>query len=124
MQEQQTQILEQQKQINELQALLQTITKRGGQGLSTTLPANGYLKQNVPNPANNNTVISYYLPDNAGYAQIKITDIKGSIIKTFNAAKGEGQINLRSGELPVGTYNYTLYINNKALDTKQMIITK
>ena len=64
MQEQQTQILEQQKQINDLQALMQTITKQGGQGLSTTLSANGYLKQNVPNPANNNTVISYYLPDN------------------------------------------------------------
>jgi len=124
MQEQQTQILEQQKQINDLQALLQTITKQGGQGLSTTLSANGYLKQNVPNPANNNTVISYYLPNNVGYSQIKITDIKGSIIKTFNAAKGEGQINLRSSELPLGTYNYTLYVNNKTLDTKQMVITK
>jgi len=40
------------------------------------------------------------------------------------AAKGEGQINLRSSELPLGTYNYTLYVNNKTLDTKQMVITK
>ena len=106
-----------QGQISDLKLLL----SKNGNSI-TSLP--GYLKQNVPNPANNNTMISYYIPDNAGYAQIKITDIKGSTIKTFNAAKGEGQINLKSGDLPAGTYNYTLYINNKTSDTKQMVITK
>ena len=108
-----------QSQISELKSLI----AKGGNATSIG-PGNGYLKQNIPNPATNNTVISYYLPDNVGYAQIKITDIKGSVIKTFNAAKGEGQISLRSGDLPAGTYNYSLYLNNKTIDTKQMIITK
>jgi flagellar hook assembly protein FlgD len=82
------------------------------------------LKQNAPNPFSNSTVISYYIPDNAGYAQIKITDIRGSLIKTFNAVNGEGQINIGSSALPAGTYNYTLYARNKKIDTKQMVITK
>ena len=93
-------------------------------GYNTGLSSTGFLKQNVPNPVRNNTVISYYIPDNPGFAQIKITDMKGSVIKSFNAAKGEGQINLRSGDLPAGTYNYTLYIGNKTVDTKQMVLVK
>jgi len=109
-----------QQQINDLKAMVQALTKQGnGTALST-----GFLKQNVPNPASNNTVISYYIPDNAGNAQIKITDVKGSLIKIFNAAKGEGQINIRNSQLPAGTYNYTLYINSKTVDTKQMVLIK
>jgi len=113
-------INELQLQIDELKAMVQTL-KQGG-----NIPAlsNGFLKQNAPNPANGNTVISYYIPDNAGSAQIKITDVKGSLIKTFSAAKGEGQINIKSGQLPAGTYNYTLYINSKTVDTRQMILIK
>jgi len=57
-------------------------------------------------------------------AQIKITDIKGSVLKTFNASKGEGQLMIKNGQLPAGTYNYTLYINNKTVDTKQMILMR
>ena len=124
MQEQQAQIQEQQKQINDLQSLLQTITKQGGQGRSTTLSANGYLKQNVPNPAKNTTAISYYLPEITAAAQIRITDVGGSVLKVYNVSKGEGQVNVNSSELPAGIYNYTLYVNNKKIDTKQMILTK
>lgn len=110
-----------QQQINELKAMVQALTKHGG---NVTSLSTGFLKQNVPNPASSNTVIGYYIPDNAGYAQIKITDVKGSVIKIFTAAKGEGQINIRSGQLPAGTYNYTLYINSKAVDTNQMVLIK
>ncbi len=129
MQEQQTQIEKQQTQMQELsaknadlQSQISDLKLLVSKGTITSLT--GYLKQNIPNPATNNTVISYYIPDNTRYAQIKITDIKGSTIRTFNGAKGEGEINLKSGELPAGTYNYTLYMNNKTIDTKQMVITK
>jgi hypothetical protein len=120
MQEQQAVIERQQVQLDELKTLVQTLSQQGGRtGLSSA-----FLKQNSPNPFNNNTIISYYIPDNAGYSQIKITDIKGSVIKTFNTVKGEGQINIRNGELSAGTYNYTLYINNQKVDTKQMVLIK
>lgn len=126
MQEQQTQIQELsaknedlQNQINELKSLI----AKGGNSPTSTF-SKSYLKQNVPNPANNNTVISYYLPDNTGRAQIRITDEKGSALKIYNASGGEGRLNIKSGELPAGTYNYTLYVNDKKIDTKQMVIIK
>ena len=83
-----------------------------------------YLQQNMPNPSNSNTIISYYLPDNTGRAQIKITDIKGSTIKVYNASAAQGSLNISTSELPAGTYNYTLYVNDKKIDTKQMVIMR
>jgi hypothetical protein len=68
MQEQQTQIEKLsatndalRNEIDELKSLISKITK----GISIT-SSSGYLKQNVPNPANNNTVIGYHLSDNSG----------------------------------------------------------
>jgi len=107
-----------QNEVNELRLL---ISKNNETRVTSSV---GYLKQNSPNPFNANTIIGYYIPDNAGSAQIKITDVKGSLIKTFSAAKGEGQINIKSGQLPAGTYNYTLYINGKTADTRQMLLIK
>lgn len=91
---------------------------------TATASAAGYLKQNVPNPANLNTVISFYVPANAERALIKITDSKGSSLKSYSASRGEGQVNIKPGDLPAGIYNYTLYVNDKLVDTKQMMIVK
>ena len=118
--DQQNQILDLQNQINEIKTLLSAKEN----STSTVSSLSAYLKQNVPNPYNNGTVINYYVPGNAGNAQIKITDSKGSVVKIFTATKGNGQLNIKSGELAAGTYNYTLYVNNKSIDTKQMVIIK
>jgi len=122
VQEQQKQIDEQQKQIEELKALVLSITKQPASNPPGYSSA--FLKQNVPNPFNKSTVISYYIPDNASHAQVLVTDMKGRLIKTFIATKGEGQINIGNGVLPAATYNYTLFLNGKKIDTKQMVITK
>jgi len=126
MQEQQTKIEELnsinadlKNQLNELKSLI----LKDNTGSSIT-SLSGYLKQNIPNPVANTTIISYYLPENIKQAQIKVTDMKGSVLKVYSAPGGAGQVNIRSGELPVGIYNYTLYANNKKLDTKQMVIMK
>jgi len=67
---------------------------------------------------------SYYTSDNSIKAQILVTNMKGSVLKAFNLAKGAGQVNIKSGELAAGTYNYTLYVNDSKIETKQMIIAK
>lgn len=79
LQKQQTQIDELNKrnedlqaQINELKALM----IQGGYTTQNTSLENGYLKQNAPNPARGNTLVRYYLPENADRAQIRITDEK------------------------------------------------
>jgi hypothetical protein len=108
-----------QKEIDELKSLISKISNGG-----STTSSTGYLKQNVPNPAGNNTVISYYLPDNSGQAQIRVTDSKGRALKVYTAKKGDGQVNIKSGEFTSGIYTYTLYVNDKKIDSKQMIIIK
>jgi len=115
-------VQEQQKQIEELKALVLSLTKQ--EVYNTTYLSSAFLKQNVPNPFNKSTVISYYVPGNVSHAKILVTDMEGRLIKTFNATKGEGQINIGNGVLPAATYNYTLFINGKKVHTKQMIITK
>lgn len=107
---------------SEISDLKSLISKNGNTSESTSL--SGYIKQNAPNPANNNTVISYYTPNNTITAQLLITDMNGRVLKTYNASKGEGQVNISNGELPSGTYIYTLYVNSNKIDSKQMVIMK
>lgn len=106
-------------QINDLKTL---ILKNGNTSTITSL--SGYIKQNAPNPSYNNTIINYYIPNEARNAQILLTDVKGSVLKSYNVSRGQGQVNIKSGEIAAGTYNYTLYINNSKIDTKQMVIIK
>lgn len=121
MQEQNDKIKTQQDQINQLAALVQTLSKQQVQ--SQAFSPTAFLKQNIPNPSRNGTVITYHVPENTGQAQIKITDIKGRLIKAFSV-KGDGQITLKGNELSSGVYNYTLYINNIIADSKQMVISR
>ena len=108
-----------QSQVNALKLLLSG-NGNGGSNTSST----SYLKQNIPNPVNNNTVIGYYTPNNAGSVQIKITDQKGRALKVYNVAGGDGQLNITTSGLPAGIYNYTLFVRGKMIDSKQMVITK
>jgi hypothetical protein len=38
--------------------------------------------------------------------------------------RGAGEINLNSGTLAAGSYNYTLWVDGKQIDSRKMIITK
>lgn len=109
-----------QHQIDELRSLIQ---KQNGHA-EAYATGNGYVKQNIPNPANNSTSISYFLPDDHGKGQIIITDKKGSTVKAYSVPGGRGQITIKSGELPSGAYQYSLYSNGKHIDSRQMMITK
>jgi hypothetical protein len=119
MQEQEAEIANLKSEINELKALI----LKNATGSTASVLA-GYLKQNIPNPPTGNTVIKYFAPNDAKSAQIVVTDMKGSVLKTYTITSGEGQLTIRTGELPTGTYNYTLYVNNSKIDTKQMIIAR
>jgi hypothetical protein len=83
-------------------------------------------KQNAPNPFNSSTTINYYLPDNTVNAQLTITDAQGRILKdvVLGNSKGPGQAIINAGELASGIYFYSLVINGKRVDTKEMILSK
>jgi hypothetical protein len=93
---------------------------------NTTISASSaYLVANAPNPFNASTIIRYHIPDNASSARLVITNMKGQVMKTtLLNGKGDGQVTLNAGTLAAGSYNYSLWIGNEQVDTKQMLIVR
>ncbi len=83
------------------------------------------LSQNIPNPFSKSTTISYNLPVNNGNAYINFYGMNGALLKSVKLAdNGKGIITLKANELASGTYLYTLFVDGKNIDSKQMISSK
>jgi hypothetical protein len=83
------------------------------------------LQQNVPNPFNSTTYIQYYLPSTASAGTLVISDMNGQTLKQFSiSSTGFGKQTIAPGQFAQGTYTYTLYVDGKRIDTKQMVLTR
>ena len=82
------------------------------------------LNQNVPNPADNKTRISFLVPQ-AGQAVIEIFSLTGQKLygETINAQFGENYIDINTSSFAAGMYIYTLQFEDAVL-TKKMTIQK
>jgi hypothetical protein len=79
---------------------------------------------NVPNPFAEQTSISYFIPEDVTTAQIMFFDISGRVIKTVDVQKGKGIITVFASNLSSGTYNYSLLVDGKPVETKKMVKMK
>ena len=80
------------------------------------------LKQNVPNPFTNQTLISYTVPENVREAQLVVYDNKGNLVKKIDLqARGEGNVTLYTSSLQKGIYTYSIIADGKKMETKTMI---
>ncbi len=126
----QSQITDLQNQLNEIRAQVASLASSGTINKENTTTtsiqlSSARLEQNAPNPFNQSTLISYYVPQTAGNATIMVTDINGRNIKTVQlGAMGSGQITLQTSQLMSGTYTYSLYVDGNLIDTKKMILAK
>ncbi len=92
---------------------------------STTNLSSVFLDQNVPNPFSNTTTISYSLPKQYSSAKIIVIDESGKTIKIFNlSGTGKGTLNFSSPFRVGASYQYSLLVDGKLIDTKQMVLTK
>jgi len=83
------------------------------------------LQQNIPNPFNTTTIISYTLPHKFSSAQIVITDKSGKVLKQLKVQDtGKGMVQVDASTLASGAYNYSLYVDGKLIASKQMVLTK
>ena len=83
------------------------------------------LDQNIPNPFNGSSPISYYIPSGIQTAQLMITDVSGHVLKTYTLSQsGYGKQNILSSELASGTYRYSLLLDGKLIDTKRVILSR
>jgi cell shape-determining protein MreC len=127
------------KEVNELQqkqeqievlearlAKLEAALSRSTHSSNTTATITGaYLEQSIPNPSRGSALIRYHLPQGTSSAQVVVTNSKGQVLKTIALnSRGDGQVSLQGGNLPAGTYTYSLWIEGRQADTKQMVIVR
>ena len=94
-------------------------------GVTENFAGNMELGQNMPNPANNTTSISYSVKSNANVT-LTITDMTGKVVMTVNEgtkAAGDYKITLDASTLAGGMYHYTLS-NGETSITKAMSVVK
>lgn len=100
-------------------------TVKGQQSTVNSSLSSALLFQNIPNPYNHTTSITYNLPATFSSAKIIVTDNTGKVLKTINvSAAGNGVLHLDASSLTSGTYNYSLLIDGRLIDTKKMILAK
>jgi hypothetical protein len=81
--------------------------------------------QNVPNPFNETTIITCYIPENIQKAELCVYDMQGSLLKCFLISeRGTTSVQIQAGQLAAGIYTYLLIGDAKTSDTKQIILTK
>jgi len=117
------------KELTELKQLVQQLaaTEKPTSGAiqsSTATVSSAKLEQNQPNPFSEATTIRYFVPENVRQAEIRIATIDGKLIKTVPVQSGHGQLTLDAYTLQQGTYTYTLFLDGKMQETKQMILTR
>lgn len=87
--------------------------------------ANGFVVgQNIPNPANNQTLIPYVIPE-AGEVTLIITDLPGQVMFSEVQARpaGEHQFEMNVSQLASGVYYYTLEYRGQRV-TRKLIVNQ
>lgn len=129
--EQEGRIAELENEVAELKALVKQLVSTqdassaktsGESALGSTEQPN--LDQNVPNPANGSTTISYFVPSKVNMATISITDLNGNLVAEYNADSGNGSVEISTRELPSGVYFYSLNLDGQKAATRRMVIAK
>jgi len=94
---------------------------------NTSVIPNGFqLYQNYPNPFNPQTNISYFIPK-SNFVKLKVFDILGKEVKVLInefQQSGSYSVSFDGTNLSSGIYFYSLYVDEKNIDTKRMVLLK
>lgn len=116
-----------QQQIDELKSMMQalSINNIATSAVNKNTKANAGLEQNIPNPFSSSTSIRYHLSASVSNAQLVVTNTAGNTVKTFTlSSTAAGSVIIHANELAAGSYYYTLIIDGKKSESKQMILLK
>lgn len=124
------QIADQSKQITELRSLLEDLCTNGCAGFSpagavqTSPSQSAALYQSVPNPTSGKVSIGYSINMAFTNAMIRIATIDGKSVADYKiTGMGSGSVLFDASAMAAGVYKYYLTIDDKAIDTKSMVIT-
>ena len=112
--------------------MVHCVTQQHPKDLSTSTSAiepndfKAKLFQNTPNPFKNKTTIEFTL-DKPADVELILTDTKGVVVQTLlntSLPKGPHQYTFNLNKLATGSYTYSLIVNNKKVQSKQLVIQR
>lgn len=123
---QQAQIEDLQLELAELKALLATSSPKGKAGdvLQSQSIQKVFLGQNHPNPFNESSRISYFVPRGAGQACIEFRDLNGTLMYRELLHSGKGLVQVQAEGLTGGVYTYSIIIDGEVVESKRMVMTR
>lgn len=126
MQEQEQTISDLKNEVNELKKLVQQLTQNNSNAIQSTVSGStASLSQNTPNPFSADTKINCLIPSSAKNAILVISTMDGKKVQSYNiGTTGAYTLTVHGGSLPAGQYMYSLIIDGKVYDTKQMTLTR
>ena len=111
--------------ISELRKEISQIASIGLNEQNISLEDVATLGQNNPNPFNESTKIPYSIPATSKKASITFFDNTGKILKSVDINQfGKGTIDLSNTGLPAGSYNYSLVVDGKIIESKKMMVVR
>lgn len=109
------------KEMNELKTLI----KGKNTNTQEVTLTDASLGQNMPNPFSDITSIPYMLPGKYSTAAIVITGNNGGIVKSISVnGHGLSALSVNTRQLAAGSYQYSLIVDGKIADSKQMMINR
>lgn len=112
-----------QLQIEELKQQINDLCSNGCVQINSSKAPVNLLYQNAPNPFTNQTTISYNIGTGTS-AFIVVNTLDGKQAMHLDVyGHGKGEVVLNAGELNVGTYTYSLYVDGRVVDTKLMVVS-
>lgn len=82
------------------------------------------INQNYPNPFTKSTLISFSVPQGSNANIIVSQTGSGKVVKTITLSSGASQLTFDGSSLAAGSYTYSLVVDGKKIDSKQMIINR
>lgn len=87
--------------------------------------SDAYLLQNAPNPFNGTAFIDYYVPEGLSNVEIRISDFKGVVLRSYPVEDaGYGKMKVEGEGLSQGSFVYMIVVEGEVIDSKVMMITK
>jgi hypothetical protein len=124
MQEQQEKIVTMEKEMEVLKQAVQTLSGSNPAKAAPVTAAGYELKQNVPNPFSEASVIYFTAPAAEKNLSLAIFDLNGRMITQFNNLSGKTQVTVNANELQAGIYIYSLLAGGQEMLSKRMVVTK
>lgn len=104
--------------VTQLEKMVQQLAQTKG------ITGGSYLSQNIPNPSNGNTVIPFQIAHGSHIASVQIVETgSGKIVKTIPVDANATQVSVNTSSFAAGTYFYSLIVDGKNEDSKQMILS-